>query len=184
MQFINVLLFWRLCCQAGCGEPSTKSAAAQLYAVGGRLAQKKSRPTGGIFRFRLLLFLHFGIALAAIYRAVFSGTERNFRFGTAGSACGCEHLAVGASAVLAGIATNLASLRLIHETSFSIEFLFTGGESKFRSTFFAVERFVLVHSFNLALNDLPVDPKMPRVRKLRLSRQGYFYSQRWLVAGE
>jgi hypothetical protein len=97
-----------------------------------------------------LLFLHLRVALAAKNRAVFAGTERNIGVcATAVAGCG-KHLAVGAGSILALIAAALASLGLVHEASFSIEFLFTSGEDEFRSTFFTGQSLVCVHFCYLA----------------------------------
>jgi hypothetical protein len=116
-------------------------------AIKRKFCQQQNRrqliPDGGlcfVISLRLfgdLLFLHFGVAFAALNGTVFSGTERHFRFGATGRAGGREHFAVGSCAVLSCVAAGLAPLGLVDEASLSVEFLFTGGENEFRSTFFA-----------------------------------------------
>ena len=76
-------------------------------------------------RIKLLLLFHCRVARAAIYRSVLAGLERNFCFTAAFSACRCEEFSCGTSCILSGIAAALASLGLVLEASFSVEFLFT-----------------------------------------------------------
>jgi hypothetical protein len=93
----------------------------------------------------LLLFLYPCIALAAINRPVLSGTERHFRFAAARSAGGGKHFAVTVGSVLSSITTGLAALWLVDEASLGVEFLLTGGEHEFGSTFLAAQGLVFVH---------------------------------------
>jgi hypothetical protein len=79
----------------------------------------------------LLLFLHLSVALAAINRAVFAGTEGNLRVSATAVAGRGEHLAVRAGCVLALVTASLASLGLVHEASLSVELLLTSGEDEF-----------------------------------------------------
>ena len=94
-----------------------------------------------------LLFRVFslGETIAAVDRTVFAGLEGNLGFLAAGSADGGEHFTLGLGGVLAGVTASFASLGLVLETLFSIEFLLTGGEHKFLAAFFAHESLVFVH---------------------------------------
>ena len=86
---------------------------------------------------RLAFFFHFCKALTAINRAVFAGFERYLGFFAAGCACCYEHLACATGSVFAGVTAGFAALGLILEATACIEFLFTGGESKFLTAIFA-----------------------------------------------
>ena len=89
-----------------------------------------SRPSVG--------FLHLGEALTAINRAVLTRLERNL----AGFAAGCtnciKHLAGSLVGLLAGVTALLAALGFILESAGCVEFLLTGGENEFLTTFFAL----------------------------------------------
>ena len=94
-----------------------------------------------------LLFRVFslGETIAAVYRAIFSGLEGNLAFCTAFCAnCIIEGLCASGSS-LACVAASFASLGLILEALFSIEFLLTGGEHKFITAVFVCECLVFVH---------------------------------------
>ena len=99
----------------------------------------------------LLLVLHCCEALAAIYRSVACGLERNFSFLTAVSANCCEHFSLLAISIFSLVAASLASLGFILETLFCIELLFTCCEYEIFSAFLALQCLVFVHLFFLAL---------------------------------
>ena len=88
-------------------------------------------------------------AVAAINRTVGTGLEGNF----AGLAAACAdrviHLTVAAAttgrALLAGGTAILATLGLIGETLFRVEFLLAGGEGEAGSAIFADDGFVAEH---------------------------------------
>ena len=86
-----------------------------------------------------LFGLHLGEALAAVNRAIFTGSEGNAGFLAAGSADSGEHLSLGlgSAAVLAGVTAVSASLGLVLKASFSVELLLTGGENEFLAAVFA-----------------------------------------------
>ena len=84
-----------------------------------------------------LFFFHFCKALAAIYRTVLSGFERNFCFASAGCAGGGVHLFLGFEFVFACVTALFAALGFVNESTLCIEFLLTGGESKFFAALFA-----------------------------------------------
>lgn len=98
----------------------------------------------------LLFFLHFGEALAAIYRTVFTGLEGNLCLCSAGCTGGCKHLSLFSGSVFTGVAAGLAALRLVDEAFSLVEFLLTGGKHKFGTAFLADKGFVFKHFFNLA----------------------------------
>ena len=54
-------------------------------------------------------------------------------------------LALGRAAVLSQIPASSASLRLVLESLFGVEFLLTGGENELSTTVFAYQRLVFVH---------------------------------------
>ena len=113
---------------------------------------KLSCPYFLLIQFReglFLVLLHFGEALAAVNRTVLSGLEGNLSFGSAGSAGSGEHFLLRSGFVFTGIAALFASLGLVYEASFSVEFLLAGCENKFGSAFLANQGFVCVHRFYL-----------------------------------
>lgn len=85
----------------------------------------------------LLVLLHSGKALRAVYRSVVAGLERNFCFLTAVSANSCEHFLGFTACILSLVTACLASLGLILETLFCIEFLLTCCEYEFLAAFLA-----------------------------------------------
>jgi hypothetical protein len=99
-----------------------------------------------------LLLLHSGEAFAAIYRSVVAGLERNLSFLAAVSANGGEHFSLFLVYVLSLVTAYLASLGLVLEALFCVEFLFAGGEHEIIAAFLALKGLVLVHLFFLALN--------------------------------
>jgi hypothetical protein len=84
-------------------------------------------------------------AIAAVNGAIGFGLEGDASFLAAASANGSEVLAGATSSVLAGVAASLAALGLILEAALSIEFLLTGGEHEFLTTFLANQSLVLIH---------------------------------------
>ena len=90
-------------------------------------------------------------AFAAIHRSVISRLEGHFGLGAAVGANGGVHLSLLLRRILSGVTAGLASLRLVLEASFCIEFLLTGSEHELRATVFAHQGLVFVHSFSLAL---------------------------------
>ena len=88
------------------------------------------------FAYRLLLVLHSGEALAAVNRSVVARLERNLCFLTAVCAYGGEHFFRFLGAVLSLVTACFASLGLVLEASFRVEFLLTCGENEFVAAFF------------------------------------------------
>jgi hypothetical protein len=86
----------------------------------------------------------FGIAFAAIYRAIAPGLERNFARFSAGSTNGIVHLTLRSAVILTGIAAGFASLGLIGKSFFFEEILLTCSEHKFLTAVFAHKGFVLM----------------------------------------
>lgn len=84
-------------------------------------------------------------ALAAVYRTVIPGLERNLAGFSAGSADSVEHFTRGSASIFAGVAAGLAALGLIGEAFFFKEILLTCRENKFLATVFAYQCFVLMH---------------------------------------
>jgi hypothetical protein len=79
-------------------------------------------------------------AIAAVYRAIFPGLERNFARSAARSANRIEHFTFTGgftSGVLACIPARLTALRLICKAFLSKKFLLAGSEYKFGSAVFA-----------------------------------------------
>lgn len=83
----------------------------------------------------LLIFLHLREAVAAKYRTVFTGTERNSRLTAAIGTGGREHFTVRLGSVLPRIPAALASLGLVYKALFRIELLFASGEHELLSAF-------------------------------------------------
>ena len=104
-------------------------------------------------RFFNLLLLHFSVALAAVYRSVARGLEGNLRFLAASCASGGEELSLGLSGVLSCVTASLASLRLILEALFCIEFLLTGSENELSAAILTDQFLVLIHCVYLACVD-------------------------------
>lgn len=98
----------------------------------------------------LVFAFHFRKALAAVYRSVLSGFERNLCLFAASSANSGEHFSFRSRIVFACVTASFASLRLVYEAFFSVELLLAGSEYEFRATLFANKGFVLVHFFYLA----------------------------------
>jgi len=90
-------------------------------------------------------------AVTAVYGAVRFGFKRNAGFFSALGAGGDEKFARSAGAVLAVVAAGFAALRLILESAFCVEFLFTGGEYEFLSALFTYEGFVFEHGLGVSL---------------------------------
>jgi len=88
---------------------------------------------------------HPGEAVAAIDRTIGLGLEGDLRLAAAGSAGSREVLPGAAGRVLASVAAFLASLRLVLEAFFSIEFLLAGRENEFIAAFLARKSLVSVH---------------------------------------
>ena len=100
---------------------------------------------GTFIFFTYCLFL--GKTVAAIYRTLTAGLERNLAGCSALCAYSIIHLAgfAALAIVLASIAACLATLGLIGETLLSVKFLLSGSESEFLSAFLADECLVSVH---------------------------------------
>jgi len=92
--------------------------------------------------------LHCCKAFAAVNRSVAVGLEGNLGGLSTVSAHSFKHLSGCFTCILASIAASLASLRLILETLFSVEFLFACSEDKIFATIFAFQCDVLVHTFS------------------------------------
>ena len=88
---------------------------------------------------------HLGEALAAINRAILTGTEGNLRFFSTGCANRCEHFLVLPQIVLPGRTALLTSLRLILKAFFRIKFLLAGSEYELVPTVLAYQSLVLIH---------------------------------------
>ena len=98
-----------------------------------------------------LFLLHFSVAFAAVNRSVVGGLEGNTSFLAALVTSGGEEFLLGLASVLALIAACLASLGLVLEALFCIEFLFTGSENEIVSAVLALQCDVLIHVCYLAL---------------------------------
>ena len=107
-----------------------------------RLLQTKLSQSGNS---ESLFLLHFSVALAAVHRSVVAGLERNQRLFAALETSGGEEFSLGLVSVFALITASLASLRLILEAFFCIEFLFTGSENELVSAVLALQCDVLIH---------------------------------------
>ena len=88
--------------------------------------------------------LSLGEAFAAVHRTVAAGLEGDLGLLAAFRTDSGIHFATDA-AILAGVTAGLASLRLVGETFFSVEFLFAGSKGEFGAAFFAGESLVFVH---------------------------------------
>ena len=82
-----------------------------------------------------LFLLHLSKAIAAVYRTVFSGSERNLSYAAAGSTCCLKHFSFALNAVLSCVTASLASLGLVYKAFLCVEFLLACGEDKFISAF-------------------------------------------------
>ena len=105
-------------------------------------AQKKNRGNSVLL---ILLLLE---ALAAIYRAIFTGLERNLARISTACANRIIHLALGLSVASLGltlIAASLAAKGLVLKTLLSIKFLLSCSEDEFLSAIFADQCFVVIH---------------------------------------
>ena len=77
-------------------------------------------------------------AIVAVNGTICAGFERNLAFFSAVCAYSIKHGAVAATCVFfASLTASFATLGLVCEALFSIEFLFTGGENEFLSAIFA-----------------------------------------------
>ena len=101
----------------------------------------------GLFSVLLSLSAAGSEALAAVYGAVLLRLERNLGGLSAFRTDGIIHLAgcAGSAAGLASLTAGLATGRLVLESLFGIELLFTGGENELSAAVFAYQRFVFVH---------------------------------------
>lgn len=97
-------------------------------------------------------------ALAAKYRAVISGLERNLAGSSALGTNSVVHFTRcslrTAARSLTGIAAGLAALRFIGETFFGVESLLIGGEYELGTAIFASDNFVVVHLNTSNLNSV------------------------------
>ena len=85
----------------------------------------------------LLLFLHLGKALAAVYGAVSLGLKGNLSF-LAASCAGCgEELSGAVALLLTSIAASLAALGLVLEAALCVELLLSCCEYELCSAFLA-----------------------------------------------
>ncbi len=116
--------------------------------VRGSLVQGIKTACGVIAAGRLalrLFFFHLCETFAAIYRSVFSGSERNFCFSSASRAGSCKHFSFALCCIFSCISASLASLRLVYKAFLSIKFLFACCKNKFVSTILADQCLVFVH---------------------------------------
>ena len=114
--------------------------ALQISGTKNRSKQKSGYHSVSAFRHskkELSFFFHFSEALAAVYWAIFSWSERNFCFFAAASANSSEHFSVSFFVSFASVSACLASLWLVLEAFFCVEFLLTSGENELSSTLFA-----------------------------------------------
>ncbi len=100
-----------------------------------------------------LLRLHCCIAFAAVYGAIVGRLERNLCFLAALCADRREEFLLGSGCVLSCISAGFASLRLVLEASFCVEFLLACREGELSAAFLANQCFVLIHVFYLALKN-------------------------------
>ena len=89
------------------------------------------------FDCRLAVLLHACKALTAVNGTIGLGLKGNLRLAAAGSAGRGEVFSGATGSILASIAAGLATLRLILESSLSIELLLTGSKHKLGTAFFA-----------------------------------------------
>lgn len=108
-----------------------------------KLGYKNTPRRGRTFSWLLLSLV--GKTIAAIYRTIVAGLERNLAGFSAGSAYGIEHLARCSSIVFTGVTAGFASLRFVRKSFFLKEILFARGENEFIAAVFAYQRFVLMH---------------------------------------
>jgi hypothetical protein len=110
---------------------------------------KEKRPLCGLFSFSPILLLE---ALAAVYRAILTGLERNLARISAACANCIIHLTLGltlASLCLTLVAASFATKGLVLKTLLGIKFLLSGSKSEFLSTIFADQCFVVIHDIPL-----------------------------------
>jgi len=119
--------------------------------------------SSGIFFALRILSAAGGEALAAVYGTILFRLEGNLSGLSAFRANSVIHLtrSAGSTVGLARLAAGLAAGRLVLESLFGIEFLFTGSENELSATVFAYQRFVFVHGL--------VTPIMNDRRFLRLT---------------
>ena len=92
-----------------------------------------------------LLIFHFRKTVAAINRSVVNGLERKLCFFSAVcTGCGV-HFSLRFACIPSCITASFASLRLVLEAFFRIEFLLARGEYEFVAAVFANQCFVLIH---------------------------------------
>jgi len=121
---------------------------AELCQIGASFKSRGAQAgNGNLVRVGLLLLLHLGEAFAAVDRPVGLGLERDFRFTAAGSAGSREILPDTAAGGLAGVAADLAALRLIHKPALRVKLLLASREYELLSAFFARKIPVFVHFF-------------------------------------
>jgi hypothetical protein len=102
----------------------------------------KIRPEGRTFK-RLLLSLS-GKTIAAIYRAIVPGLERNLAGFPAGCADCIVHLTLGPAAIFPRSSAGRTSFGFISESLFFKKVLFACSECEFLTAVDAYERFVLM----------------------------------------
>jgi hypothetical protein len=87
-----------------------------------------------------------GIAFAAVYRSVVRGLEGNLCFLATLCTSGCKEFSGSLACVLSCVTAGFASLGLVLETAFCIEFLFTCGENEFCAAILTNQSLVFVHA--------------------------------------
>ena len=108
-------------------------------------------PLPRMFEMCLFSFLHLCKAFAAIYRTVFSRLKRYSCFLAASCTSSGEHFPFRliSRCILLCITAALATLRLIGEASFCVEFLFASSENEFIAAVLAYQSLIFVHSITL-----------------------------------
>jgi len=105
--------------------------------IGGFLTVIK-RPLRGSFYWLILAVLaHLCEALAAVHGTIRLGLERYTSLAAAACANSGEVLSRAAGSILASVTAGLATLRLVLESSLSIELLLTSGEHELGATLLA-----------------------------------------------
>ena len=114
-----------------------------------------------VIRYSRLLLLGSGIAFAAVYRSVVRGLEGNLCFLATLCTSGCKELSGSLACVLSCVTAGFASLGLVLEAAFCIEFLFTCGENEFCAAILTNQSLVFVHAdfTSLEINIFPLFPR-------------------------
>ena len=114
----------------------------------------KIRPEGRTFNYLLLSL--FGKAIAAIYRAIVPGLERNLTGLSAGRTDCIVHFTLLSAAVFPSCPAGRTSFGFIGESLFFIKVLFACGECEFLTAVCAYERFILMSHINYLFKNISI----------------------------